>query len=77
MHRVNTRNKEQKHIPKYAVFLAYVCLFFYYTKVQDYVAGLTVVPWVGVLFLLVTIWGFLRLLMQKENYVAKPIALIF
>jgi hypothetical protein len=74
---VNAITKEQKHTPKYVVFLAYAYLFVYYTRLQDNVMGLNVVPWVGVLFLLVTIWGFLQLFMQKENYFAKPIALVF
>lgn len=68
---------EQKHIPKYAVFLAYAYLFVYYTRLQDNIPGLAAVPWVGILFLLFTVWGGLQLLMQKENYFAKPIALVF
>ena len=74
---MNAIDKEQSTVPKYAVFLAYTYLFVYYTRLQDNVLGLDAIPWVGVLFLLVTIWGFLQLFMQKENYFAKPIALVF
>lgn len=70
-------DKDQKYIPKYAVFLAYAYLFVYYTRIQDNIPGLAAVPWVGGLFLLVTVWGGLQLFMQKENYFAKPIKLVF
>jgi O-antigen ligase len=74
---VGAIDKEQKHIPKYAVFFAYAYLFVYYTRLQDNVPGLAAFPWVGGLFLLFTVWGGLQLLIQKENYFAKPIALVF
>jgi O-antigen ligase len=63
--------------PKYAVFFAYAYLFIYYTRLQDNIPGLGAIPWVGVLFLLVSLWGLLQLLTSKRNFFKMPIALIF
>lgn len=69
--------EEQKPVPRYAVFLAFAYLFVYYTRLQDNVPGLDILPWVGVLFLLFALWGGWVLVSHNGNFFSKPIKLIF
>lgn len=61
-------------VPKYILVLVYGYLFIYYTRIQDNIPGLAAVPWVGVWFLIVTLWGLSQL--RKEHF-SSPIAVIF
>jgi len=70
-------DKEQSTIPKYAVFLVYAYLFVYYTRIQDNIPGLAGFPWVGVLFLLVSILGFCQLFTNKNNFFTMHVGLVF
>ncbi len=64
---------EVSEVPEYAVKLMYAYLFCYYTRIVDNVPGLNIVPWMGIMFLFVTIWGFTRF---KVQYLSTPIGLI-
>jgi hypothetical protein len=61
-------------IPSFVIFLISGTLFINYTRVQDNIPGLNVVPWVGIWFLVVTLWGISRL---KAELFSTPIAVIF
>jgi O-antigen ligase len=65
---------DEQAIPKFAVFFAYAYLFIYYTRPQDNVPGLDLIPWVGALFLLMTIWGWSRV---RFEYFSSPFGLVF
>ena len=65
---------DEQAIPKFAVFFAYAYLFIYYTRPQDNVPGLDLIPWVGAFFLLMTIWGWSRV---RFEYFSSPFGLVF
>ncbi len=67
-------NIAAKEYPKYVVTLMYAYLFCYYVRPQDNIPGMGIVPWVGVLFLIVTIYGFFNF---KISLLKTPVGLIF
>lgn len=74
---MNTQLEKSPQIPKFAVFLAYAYLFIYYTRIQDNIAGLSAVPWVGILFAIFTLWGIVTVAKGEQKYFSQPIALVF
>lgn len=66
-----------KDMPKYVLPMLYAYLFIYYVRPQDNVPGLSifnVIHWVGILFLVVTVYGFSRF---KSEFLKVPVALVF
>tara|TARA_B100000408_G_scaffold138583_1_gene132801 strand:+ start:16655 stop:17902 length:1248 start_codon:yes stop_codon:yes gene_type:complete len=70
-------NLEMPTAPKYMIFLSYAYLFTYYTRIQDNIPGLSAVPWVGALFLIVTLLGAFKIFSSEEKFFSQPVGLIF
>lgn len=68
---------EMPTAPRYMIFLSYGYLFTYYTRIQDNIPGLNAVPWVGALFLIVTILGAFKIFSHEEKFFSQPVGLVF
>ena len=74
---MNDLPDHKTNISKYPLVFSCFYLFIYYTRPQDNIPGLDALPWVGVFFLLFTIWGFWLLFTKEKNMFKKPVVLIF
>lgn len=74
---MNAILEKRSNIPRHFMFFAYCYLFIYYTRLHDNIPGLNVLPWVGVYFLLFTLWGIWQLFNSETKMFNKPIAIIF
>lgn len=74
---MNFATEGEKSPPQFVVFLAYVYLFVYYTRIQDNIPGLNTFPWVGALALLFAISGIWLFLTSKRRLLTTPVGLVF